>query len=269
MPKVVITGAAGGIAQATARLLWQKGYQLVLTDISEAILQKAYPHLPAGSMQEILDVTDLSAWEALLERHKDAAILLQTAGIMRVANFIDQPIEEWHLQQRVNLTGLVYGCWVFGRHFAQRRSGHIINIASMAGVAPVPGVVGYTATKFGVRGLSLALDMELRPQGVPVTVICPGPVATPLIFNELPKPESIYTMVMGGLLTPEAVAEAIWRAIRRRPREILIPGYKAIAARLVSLFPSLLGIVPPLLRPGAARRREEYLKTLRTLQSQT
>lgn len=262
MPKVLITGAAGGIGQATARLLWQKGFHLILTDASDAALAKAFPQVPDGSHIETLDVTDLQAWEAAAERHKDTDILIQMAGIMRAGTFIEQPIEEWHLQARVNLDGVIYGAQTFGRHFAARGQGHIINIASMAGIAPVPGITGYTATKFAVRGFSLALDMELRPRGVPVTVICPGPVATPLIFNELPKPESVYTLSAGGLLAPEAVARAVWRAIRRRPREILLPLNKAIAARLVSLFPALLGIAPRLMTPGAARRRTHYLRTL-------
>lgn len=261
MPKVLLTGAAGGIGQATARLLSEKGFSLILTDISLEVLEKAFPSPPPQAELYAHSVTDLSAWEALAERYPDIDILIQLAGILRVANFIHQPIEEWHLQQSVNLTGLVYGAWVYGRKFVERGHGHIINIASMAGIAPVPGLAGYSATKFGVRGFSLALDMELRPKGVPVTVICPGPVATPMIFNELPKPESVYTLVAGGLLTPDAVARAIWRAIRRRPREILIPRNKAILARMVSLLPFTLGIAPRLLERGAARRRLFYLQS--------
>ncbi|MCX8113297.1 MAG: SDR family NAD(P)-dependent oxidoreductase [Bacteroidia bacterium] len=260
MPKILLTGAAGGIGQATAQLLWMKGFSLILTDASESALHKAFPHLPEGSIADTLNVTELSAWEAIVQRYPDTDILIQLAGIMRAGTFIEQPLEEWHIQQSVNLTGVIYGSHVWGRHFAQRGYGHIINMASMAGVAPVPGIVGYTATKFAVRGFSLALDMELRPKGVPVTVICPGPVATPLIFNELPKPESVYTLAAGGLLSPDAVAHAVWRAIQRRPREILLPMNKAIAARLVSLFPSVLGWAPRFLEPGAAKRRHQYLQ---------
>lgn len=264
MLEVLITGAAGGIGQATARLLWEKGYSLILTDASEAALQKAFPQVPAGSHLETLNVTDLAAWDAIAKRYPHAEVLIQMAGVMRAGTFIEQPVEEWHLQESVNLTGVVYGARTFGRLFTERGKGHIINIASMAGVAPVPGITGYTATKFAVRGFSLALDMELRPQGVPVTVICPGPVATPLIFNELPKPESVYTLSAGGLLAPEAVARAVWRAIRRRPREILLPRNKALAARLVSLFPALLGWAPRLMESGAARRRAAYLQSAET-----
>lgn len=265
MPKAILTGAAGGIGQATARLLWEKGFSLVLTDASESALQKAFPSLPSGSSLYPLDVTQLSAWEALAHAHGDAEILIQLAGIMRAGRFIEQPIEEWHLQLEVNLRGLGYGACTFGRLFAERGRGHMIHIASLAGVAPVPGIAGYTATKFGVRGLSLALDLELRPLGVPVTVICPGPVATRLIFDELPKPESVYTMVAGDLLKPEAVARAIEHAIARKPREILLPFRKALAARLVSAFPKLLSLSARFLEKGAAERRAKYLQNISPL----
>lgn len=262
MPKAMMTGAAGGIGQATARLLWQKGFHLILTDRDEALLHRTYPDVPEGSALYTLDVTSLEAWQQAAQRFAEVDILIQLAGVMRVGTFIHQPIEEWHLQLQVNLMGLAYGAWVFGRLFAERGKGHLIHLSSLAGVTAIPGIVGYTATKFGVRGLSLGLDAELRPRGVPVTVIGPGPVRTPLILNELPKPESTYTLAAGGLLEPEEVAQAIWRAIRTQPREILLPRHKAIAARLISIWPALQGYAASLFEPGARRRRQKYLQTL-------
>lgn len=260
MPKVLITGAAGGIGRVTAKLLWEKGFSTILTDVSQEALVAAFPDLPPDCILERLDVTRLSEWEAIAGKYQEIDILIQMAGVMRAGTFVEQPIDEWHLQQQVNLTGVIYGAKVYGQVFVRRGYGHIINVASLAGIAPVPGIAGYTATKFAVRGFSLALDMELRPRGVAVTAICPGPVATSLIFDELPKPESVYTLSAGGLLPPESVAQAIWRAIRRRPKEILLPYHKAIAARIVSLAPRLLIWVPQLMEKGAARRRSEYLR---------
>ncbi|RMF52361.1 MAG: SDR family NAD(P)-dependent oxidoreductase [Bacteroidetes bacterium] len=262
MPKALLTGAAGGIGQATAQLLWRKGFHLVLTDRDEDLLHRTYPELPAGSTLYVLDVTNLQAWQQAVQYFAEVDILIQLAGVMRVGTFIQQPIEAWHLQLQVNLVGLAYGAWTFGRLFAERGAGHLIHLSSLAGVTAIPGIVGYTATKFGVRGLSLGLDAELRPLGVPVTVIGPGPVRTPLILNELPKPESVYTLAAGGLLESEDVAQAIWRAIRKRPREILLPFHKAMAARLISLWPALQSYAASLFESGARRRREKYLQSL-------
>lgn len=262
MPKVMLTGAAGGIGQATARLLWEKGFHLILTDRDEDLLHHTYPEVPAGSTLYALDVTKLEAWQQAAQRFAEVNILIQLAGVMRVGTFIHQPLKEWHLQLQVNLVGLSYGAWVFGRLFAERGAGHLIHLSSLAGVTAIPGIVGYTATKFGVRGLSLGLDAELRPRGVPVTVIGPGPVRTPLILNELPKPESAYTLAAGDLLEPEEVARAIWRAIRKQPREILLPLHKAVAARLISIWPALQGYAVSLFESGARHRRQKYLETL-------
>ncbi|MCS7188518.1 MAG: SDR family NAD(P)-dependent oxidoreductase [Bacteroidia bacterium] len=262
MPKALLTGAAGGIGRATALLLWKKGFDLILTDKCEISLKAAFPDLPSGSVREVLDVTDPQAWQGIANRYTDPDILIQLAGVMRAGTFIKQSPEEWEWHVKINLNGIAYGAQTFGRIFAERGKGHIINVASLAGVAPIPGITAYTATKFAVRGLSLALDAELRPYGVAVSVVCPGPVRTSLILNELPKPESLYTLAMGGLLEPAVVAKSIWKAIRTRRREILLPLHKAIAAKFLSLFPELQGLAKLLAHPGATRRRQKYLKNL-------
>ncbi len=260
MPKVLLTGGAGGIGQATVALLLKAGYQVVATDASEEALRRAYP-TPSEHLQLAkLDVTSYEAWEALREAHGDSEILIQLAGIMRAGWFVEQDPKVWLQQLQVNLLGLGYGCRVFGAHFQARGGGHLINIASLAGIAPVPGIAGYTGTKFGVRGLSLALAEELRPYGVAVTVICPGPVRTPLILDELPSPASVFTLSAGGLLEPIDVAKAVMRAIRRKPLEITLPWNKSLAARLLAVWPGLQTAVAGLVRKGAEKRREKLLR---------
>ncbi|MCS6790764.1 MAG: SDR family NAD(P)-dependent oxidoreductase [Bacteroidia bacterium] len=264
MPKVLLTGAAGGIGKATTHLLHQKGYHLILTDYDERLLSQAYPEAHPSWKFHALDVTRLEAWEETLAHFPDIDVLIQLAGIMQVGWFVESPVSDIEKQTAINLMGLAYGCYVYGRHFAKRGEGHIINLASLAGIAPIPGITAYTATKFGVRGLSLALDAELRPRGVAVTVICPGPVGTSMIWNVLHRPESAYAFSMGGVLEPEAVAKAIERAIRKRPKEITLPLYKSIAARIVSLFPVLLSWAEWLMLKGAEQRRRHYWEKVRT-----
>ena len=262
MPKILLTGAAGGIGQATVERLLAAHHTLIVTDASLERLQIAFPHPHPNLHLTALDVTSYAAWQAVAQNHPDIDILIQLAGIMRAGWFVDQPIEVFEAQLRINLLGLAYGCKVYGEIFKARRQGHIINMASLGGVAAVPGIAGYSATKFGVRGLSLALAEELRPYDVHVTVICPGPVRTPLILDELPKPESVFTLSAGGLLGPIDVAKAIERAIRRRPLEITLPRSKSIAARMVSLFPPLQRWAARLLAPDAERRRQKYLQKI-------
>jgi len=261
MPKILLTGAAGGIGQATVQRLLQTNHILIATDLSLQRLHAAFPEPHPNLHLDTLDVTSFAAWQETAQKYPDIDILVQLSGIMRVGWFIEQPIEVFEAQLRINLLGIAYGCKVYGEIFQARHRGHIVNIASLAGVAAIPGIAGYTATKFGVRGLSLALAEELRPHGVYVTVICPGPVRTPLILDELPRPESVFTLSAGGLLEPVEVAQAIERAIRRRPLEITLPFTKSVAARLVSLFPGLQRWAARLLAAGAERRRQKLLQT--------
>ncbi len=260
MPKILLTGAAGGIGQAAVQRLLENGHTVIATDSSLDRLQAAFPQPHARLLLAAHDVTSYTAWETLAQTYADIEVLVQLAGIMRVGWFAEQPVEVFELQLRVNLLGLGYGCQVYGRLFRARGRGHLINIASLAGVSPIPGIAGYAATKFGVRGLSLSIAEELRPYGVSVTVICPGPVRTSLILDELPRPESVYTLSAGGLLEPIDVAKAIEKAIRRKPLEILLPRDKAFAARLVSWMPQLQRSAARFFAKGAEKRRQAYLQ---------
>lgn len=262
MPKILLTGTAGGIGQATVQRLLRANHTLIATDVSLERLQAAFPEPHPNLRLDTLDVTSLAAWQDTIQKYPDIDILVQLSGIMRVGWFVEQPIEVFETQLRINLLGLAYGCRVYGEIFKARGQGHIVNIASLAGVTAVPGIAGYSATKFGVRGLSLALAEELRPCGVHVTVICPGPVRTPLILDELPRPESVFTLSAGGLLEPADVARAIDRAIRRRPLEISLPFSKSVAARFVSLFPVLGRWAARFLAADAERRRQKLLKAV-------
>ena len=260
MPKILLTGAAGGIGQATVQRLLKANHTLIATDISLEKLHATFPEPHPNLRLDTLDVTSFAAWQDTIQKYPDIDILVQLSGIMRVGWFVEQPIEVFEAQLRINLLGLAYGCKVYGEIFKARGHGHIVNIASLAGVAPIPGIAGYAATKFGVRGLSLSLSEELRPYGVYVTVICPGPVRTPLILDELPRPESVFTLSAGGLLEPADVARAVERAIARRPLEITLPFTKSVAARLVSFFPAIQRWAARLLAAGAERRRQKLLK---------
>lgn len=157
MPKVILTGAAGGIGQATARLLWEKGYTLVLTDSRKEALETAYPTLPGGSCLQEVDVTSIEAWQALAQAHGDADVLIQLAGVMRAGNFLEQPLEVWHLHAQVNLYGIVYGAWTFGRLFVQRGRGHLIHIASLAGGSAYPWYYQLYCDEVWGAGVQLSL----------------------------------------------------------------------------------------------------------------
>lgn len=255
--KIAITGAAGGIAQATVKLLLEKTpAQLILTDYDIALLEAIYAMHTRCTLRK-LDVRDASHWRALWEE-EGITHLIQLAGIMRVGSLASQPLSEWELQRSVNLDGTILGTVSGAKYFLRRGGGHIINVASLAGVAPIAGISFYTATKFGVRGFTLSADLELRPKGVALTVICPGPVWTPLFWNEVKKEEAYYTLMAGGVLEPQEVAQAIYRALRKKPQEIALPAGKAFLARLASFFPNFIPSMAGWFS-GAAKKRQNQL----------
>jgi|DewCreStandDraft_2_1066082.scaffolds.fasta_scaffold00485_15 3-oxoacyl-[acyl-carrier protein] reductase len=257
MTTVVLTGAAGGIGRATvARLLARTNAHVVATDADADALHRAFPEPSPRLALRPLDVTDPNAWTELFRAHPAADALVQLAGVLEVGAFVDQPPEVWERMLRVNLLGVLHGTWAAARHFLARGGGRIVAVASLAGVAPIPNLAAYTASKFGVRGFVRALDLELRPRGVPCTVVCPGPVWTPMVWRQMPKDEAAFLWAGGGPLPPAAVARALERALRRAPPEILLPRGAGWLARLAGAFPAVTRRLAPVLeRRARARHR--------------
>jgi 3-oxoacyl-[acyl-carrier protein] reductase len=255
----IITGAASGIGRHFATELRRRRprMRLVLVDVNHEALVAAFP---AGEnvVLEAFDVRTLEEWQRVvdetLERFGAIDYLFNIAGIDRSAMFIDQALENIDALVDVNLKGPLYGMRIVAEHMAARGSGHIINMASLAGVTPTPGTSIYSATKFGLRAVSIAAAVELRPRGVYVTVICPDLVDTALFDQHLgvKDPEAVALVFSGPrALTADEVSEAIFRAMRDRPLEIDLPFSRGLLSKLSSAVPStLLLLYGPLKRKG-------------------
>jgi len=176
------------------------------------------------------------------------------AGVDRVAMFTDQPLENIDLLVDINLKGTLYGMRIVADQMVAQGSGHIVNVASLAGVAPTPGTAIYSATKFGLRGASIATAVELRRRGVYVTVVCPDLVSTALFDQHVEDedPEAVALIFSGSrALTTDEVSEAIFRALRDRPIEIDVPFSRGLLSKLSNAAPSvLLRLYEPLKRKG-------------------
>ena len=185
---VAITGAARGIGHATAKALLDRGARVVIGDRDVAVLESAVTGLAKfGQVSGYpLDVTDKESFATFLDKartdgqgHVD--VLINNAGVMPVGPFLDQSEQAIRSAIEVNLYGVLTGCQLVLPEMVRRRSGHIVNVASMAGMVAVPGQVVYAGTKFAVVGLSTAMADEFAPQGVEVTVILPTFTNTELI----------------------------------------------------------------------------------------
>jgi len=255
----IITGAGAGIGRHFATELHRRRPQmrLVLADVNESALTEAFP--PAENIVlRPLDIRSADAWQRVVDETLTSFgridQLHNIAGVDRVAMFTDQPLENIDLLVDINLKGTLYGMRIVAEQMVKQGSGHIVNVASLAGVAPTPGTAIYSATKFGLRGASIATAVELRPHGVYVTVVCPDLVNTALFDQHVEDedPEAVALIFSGSrALTADEVSEAIFRALRDRPLEIDVPFSRGMLSKLSNAAPSiLLRLYGPLKRKG-------------------
>ncbi|MBV9515123.1 MAG: SDR family oxidoreductase, partial [Mycobacteriaceae bacterium] len=191
---VAITGAARGIGLATATALLRRGARVVIGDRDMTALQTAVASLerlgPVSGYP--LDVTNRQSFSEFLDKARGEGggridVLINNAGVMPVGPFLQQPEQALRSAIEVNFYGVLNGCRLVLPEMVARRAGHVVNIASMAGMTAVPGQVVYAGTKFAVVGLSTALADEFAPKGVEVSVVLPTFTNTELIAGTHPS----------------------------------------------------------------------------------
>ena len=179
---IVVTGAARGIGRATAAALLRRGARVVIGDRDVPALEATVADL--GRLGQVsgypLDVTDAESFAMFLDKARADSqsgaggyidVLVNNAGVMPIGPFLDHSEQAIRSAVEVNFYGVLNGCRLVLPEMVKRGSGHVVNIASMAGVLAVPGQALYAGTKFAVVGLSTALSDEFAPQGVDVSVV--------------------------------------------------------------------------------------------------
>jgi NADP-dependent 3-hydroxy acid dehydrogenase YdfG len=265
---VVITGAAGGIGRAVAHLFADHGAILVLTDIRVRSLKELSDSLKKSDASIITawhDVADLQSWNSLmrmvLKTYDRLDILVNNAGVVKPGAADNLAPDKIHHQVSVNLLGTVYGCQAALRVMKARKTGKIINVASLGGIVPMPGEAVYCATKFAIRGYSLSLYAELLDSPVEITVVCPDSVDTPQLAYELVHDEAVMSFI-GEPLKPELIAKGILHAALKDKPEMLIPSGTGVFARTGMAFPRIFFALFPILKKIGQRtmhikRKEE------------
>ncbi|MDG5486872.1 SDR family oxidoreductase [Mycolicibacterium gadium] len=181
---VVVTGGARGIGLATATMLHRLGAKVAIGDVDEAAVKESGADFDLGFYAR-LDVTDRQSFTTFLddvERELGPVdVLVNNAGICPAGGFLDEPD---HVTQRtidINLFGVILGTKLAAERMVRRGKGHIINIASVGAVNPVPGIATYCATKFAVLGYTDTARLELRGTGVTASVVMPTLTNTEMI----------------------------------------------------------------------------------------
>jgi NAD(P)-dependent dehydrogenase (short-subunit alcohol dehydrogenase family) len=183
----VVTGGASGIGRALCQELGRRGAVLTVADRDAGSLERTVEALRGEGCDvkaAVLDVTDADAFGELLrtvaDGHGRLDYLFNNAGIVVVGEAQNFSFEDWHRVIDVNLYGVVHGVMAAYPLMVRQGSGHIVNTASAAGLFPSAGEISYTASKYGVAGLSQALRVEGARYGVKVSVVCPGFIETPI-----------------------------------------------------------------------------------------
>ncbi len=253
--RVMITGAASGIGEALARRYAQQGAELALVDTNLEGLERLERELGSGrAFARRLDVSDRAdvalAVSEIDERLGAVDTLVNAAGIGIYAKVEDTPIDRWERILAVNLFGTLYTTLTVLPQMLRRRSGQIVNIASMQGVLAVPFAVPYCTSKFGVVAFTRGLRAEVRHQGVDVLLVNPGVVRTAFarhatagtvrIFGrDVPITESFLERVMSSGFGVDAaeVADSILDASGRRSAEVTIGLDAKVLTRIAGVFP--------------------------------
>jgi NAD(P)-dependent dehydrogenase (short-subunit alcohol dehydrogenase family) len=181
---VAITGGARGIGRATAAALVAKGCRVAIGDLELELAETTAASLGGGTLALPLDVTDRSSFEAFLAETErqlgpvDAVV--NNAGIMPVTPLVEESEESIRRQIEINMIGVITGTQLAIERLRPRGSGYIVNIASQAGKAGIPGIATYCGTKHAVVGISEAVRGELHGSGVEVLCVMPTVVNTEL-----------------------------------------------------------------------------------------
>ncbi len=206
-----ITGGASGIGLAVAQALAGEGMRVAIADIDRERLDQVAGEFPGEVEPVALDVRSREMWQAARERVESrfgpVAVLMNNAGIINDSGspveqrgLVDQAPESWDMMIGINLTGVYNGIHTFGPGMRDRGIGHIVNTSSTQGVITARGVGSYCAAKFGVVALSECLRDELAGDGIGVSVLCPGVVATRLsVSSRLVTGEAPVELVNYGI----------------------------------------------------------------------
>jgi len=253
----LVTGGASGIGQAIGRELAQRGAAVVLADVDDSGGAATAAEIVARggrARAAHLDVRDRDAFRALvaqvLEQEGGLDLLFNNAGIAIVGETLAMSDDDWDRMIDINVRGVTNGVQAAYPEMAKRRRGHIVNTASLAGLAPQPGLTAYAAAKHAVVGLSVSLRAEAARHGVRVSALCPGIVRTPLVRTlkvleeeRYPSRDELVATLPFQFITPEACARAALRGVERNRALIVVTPHANLIWRAWRLAPSaVLGI---------------------------
>jgi NADP-dependent 3-hydroxy acid dehydrogenase YdfG len=248
--RVAITGAASGLGRAMAVYYAKQGWKVALADIHDQRGEETLEHigkLPGDCFYTRVDVREdqsLEQWKnAIVERWGGLDIIINNAGVGTHGRIDEASLDDWDWVIDINLMGVVRGCRIFTKLFKKQGYGHIVNVASIAGLIHSPEMNSYNVTKAGVVALSETMRAELQPAGIHLSVVCPAFFQTNLAENtRSPNPNIksvINKLFSQSKISADDVAKIVFESVQAG--EFYILPHKNFAAiwYLKRYFPSL------------------------------
>ena len=240
---IFITGAAAGIGKATALRFAAAGWRLGLYDVNlvgvKALADEIGPQALAGK----LDVTDELAFAKALAEFADAGngsieVLFNNAGVLSTGDFESVPLARCHALIDINAKGVVNGCHAALRYLIAAKNARVINMASASAIYGAPAFAVYSASKFFVRGLTEALNIEWQRHGIYVGAVLPLFVDTPMVAAVSAKPKSLGKL--GVRLTADDIAAIVYEAAIRPTWRCPVHWYPGGQSKLLALVNKLV-----------------------------
>jgi NADP-dependent 3-hydroxy acid dehydrogenase YdfG len=215
-----ITGGGRGIGRATAEAMVRAGMKVAIGDVDLDAARRTAEELGGGTLGLELDVTERKSFERFVDDTEAQLgpldVLVNNAGIMALGGFVDEDDLTALRQIDINVHGVLYGMKIALPRFLSRGSGHLVNIASMAGKGGFPGAATYSGTKHFVVGVSEAVRQELRGTAIELSVVMPGIVNTELAAG-------LGSARLVKNVEPDEVAAAIVDALERPRFDVFVP----------------------------------------------
>jgi NAD(P)-dependent dehydrogenase (short-subunit alcohol dehydrogenase family) len=240
----VVTGAGQGLGRGIAKLLAERGYTVLVTDVDDARARETATLIGGDAFAQVLDVRDFeqtaAARDAIVERAGRLDVWVNNAGVLFTGPAWEQSEQTRRLMVDVNTTGMMNGT-VAAIEAMKSGGGHIVNIASLAGMIAVPGEAVYAGSKHAVMGFSLSTAADLKVagiRGIDISCVCPDGIWTPMLHDKLDDPGAALSF-SGKLLQPNEVVDAVGRVLDRPRQVTALPRWRGWQARLFAALPGV------------------------------
>ena len=262
---VVLNGASSGIGWEASCMFAEQGANIAIAARSLDKLDELEKKLLEYGVKVLKVQTDVSKATDCKKLIKEVVnklgsidILVNNAGVTHRGKVQDVELKDLEQMIEINLKAPIRLTKLALPYILKSGSARIINIASILGIIPIPTEAVYSCTKFALRGFSYALSEELENTNVKVCLICPGPVETPMILDEMDK---IHDLVYSPpVSTPKEIAELIVKSAIDGKMERIKPIHTGILSKIGFLLPPLRKLVQPIMEKEGAKRKKRYVE---------